>query len=312
MIPAFNATATLGETLLSVLALDPGPAAMQIEVVDDCSTRDDPRPLVERIGRGRVGYFRQPRNLGVSGNLTSCICRAHGHLIHLLHADDLVRDGFYARLQRAFDTEPAIGAAFCRHHFIDPRGEELSLSPLERLESGVLEDAPERLAKEQRIMTPAMVARRSVYEALGGFDDRLVCAEDWEMWVRIAAHYPIWYEVEPLAAYRMHDDSNTGRHLRSGEDMRYTGLAIEIFAAHLPPDMARRVVPTARRTYALAALRNAEALLRRSDPIGAAAQLREALRLSRSRTVIAGAARLAWRGGLSALLGRRQGPTSPA
>ena len=29
-----------------------------------------------------------------------------------------------------------------------------------------------------------------VYERLGGFDDRLPCSEDWEMWVRIAAHIP--------------------------------------------------------------------------------------------------------------------------
>ncbi len=312
MIPAYNATATLPETLASVLVQDPGPAAMQIEVVDDCSTQDDPRPLVERIGRGRVGFFRQPRNLGVSGNLTACIQRACGRLVHLLHADDLVRDGFYARMQRAFEAEPQIGAAFCRHRFIDSRGEDLSLSPLERRESGILENAAERLAEEQRIMAPAMVVRRSVYEALGGFDGGLVCAEDWEMWVRIAARYPIWYETEPLAAYRMHDESNTGRHLRTGEDIRFAGLAITLFAEYLPPDTARRVVPKARETYALAALRSAEALMRRNDPVGAAAQLREALRLSRSRAVIARAARLAWKGGLPALLGRRERRSSPA
>lgn len=312
MIPAYNAIATLPETLASVLAQDPGPAAMQIEVVDDCSTQDDPRPLVERIGRGRVGFFQQPHNLGVSGNLTACIRRARGWLVHLLHADDLVRDGFYTRMQRAFDREPAIGAAFCRHHFIDTGGGSLSLSPLERRESGLLENAAERLAEEQRIMTPAMVVRRSVYEALGGFDDRLVCAEDWEMWVRTAARYPIWYETEPLAEYRMHDDSHTGRHLRTAKDIRFTGLAITLFAEYLPPDMARRLVPKTRQTYALAALRSAETLLRRNDPVGAAAQAREALRLSRSRAVIARAARLAWQGGLPALLGRREPPSSPA
>ena len=311
MIPAYNASATLAETLASVLAQDPGPAAMQIEVVDDCSTRDDLRPLVERIGMGRIGFCRQPRNLGVAGNLTACIRRARGGLVHLLHADDLVRDGFYARMQRAFEAEPAVGAAFCRHNFIDVGGHILSLSPLERRDSGGLENAAERLAEEQRIMAPAMVVRRSVYEALGGFDDRLVCAEDWEMWVRIAARYPIWYEAEPLACYRMHEDSNTGRHLRTGEDTRYSGLAIALFAAYLPPDTARRVVPKARKTYALAALRNMESLLRRKDAAGAAAQFREALRLCRSRAVIARAARLVWQSGLAALLNRRQPPSSP-
>ena len=295
MIPAFNANATLPDTLASVLAQDPGPAAMQIEVVDDCSTRDDTQRLVEYIGDGRIGFFRQPRNLGVAANLTQCIRRARGKLVHLLHADDLVEPGFYLSLGQVFASQPHLGAAFCRHRFIDAQGRTLSLSPLEREESGVLENAVERLAEEQRIMTPAMVVRRSVYEEVGGFDARLICAEDWEMWVRIAARYPIWYETQPLASYRMHDDTNTGRHLRTGEDIRYTGLAIELFSEHLTADTARRVVPRARRTYARAALRTAEMFIGRSDRQGAAAQLREALRLNRSPDVLARAASLAWK-----------------
>ena len=71
------------------------------------------------------------------------------------------------------------------------------------------------------------------------------------MWVRIAVRYPVWYETEPLARYRMHDNSNTGRHLSSGEDMRYTAMAIALFLEHLPRDLAASVGPKARRTYAL-------------------------------------------------------------
>lgn len=304
MIPAYNAGRTLPETLASVLRQDPGPSAMQVEVIDDCSPEEDLPLLVERVGHGRVGYARQPRNLGVAGNLTDCIRRARGRLIHLLHADDLVEPGFYSRMQAAFEVEPAIGAAFCRHRFIDGQGQVLSTSPLERPNSGLLENAAERLALEQRIMTPAMVVRRSVYEALGGFDQRLACAEDWEMWVRIAAHYPIWYEAEPLASYRMHAASNTGRHLRRGDDIRYTGMAIALFARHLPPGAAGRIVPRARAIYARAALGSAKALLRRGDLTGAAAQTREALRLVRSGPALAALGRMAAGRGISALRNR--------
>lgn len=301
MIPAYNAVPTLADTLDSVLGQDPGPGAMQIEVVDDCSTQKGMKDLVERISGGRIEYVRQPRNLGVAGNLNACIRRARGTLVHLLHADDLVMPGFYERMRLAFEAEPGIGAAFCRHEFVDGDGRVLSLSPLERDEPGVLDRAAERLAVEQRIMTPSIAVRRSVYENLGGFDERLVCAEDWEMWVRIAARYPIWYEPEPLACYRMHDESNTGRHRRSAEDVRYTGMAIALFAGHLSPELAARVIPLARATYARAALRTADALLERGDRAGAAAQLREALRLSRSRTVLVDAIRLGRRACLRAL-----------
>ena len=287
MIPTFHCAGYLGETLRSVLAQDPGPEAMQIEVVDDHSTEDDPEAVVREIGRGRVGFFRQPANVGTTRNFATCITRSRGRLVHLLHGDDLVRDGFYATLQRAFDTDAEIGAAFCRQVFIDGKGDWVGLSPLEQPCSGRLEGALERLATEQRIMTPSIVVRREVYEALGGFDDRLRCSEDWEMWVRIAAHYPVWFEKEPLALYRMHSNSNTGRHVRTAEDMRYTREAIDLFRSHLPPARAADIVRTAKQQYALAAIRTARSLLESRDLDGARAQLAEALRLSRSPRVLA-------------------------
>jgi glycosyltransferase involved in cell wall biosynthesis len=300
MIPAYNCARFLRDSLASVLAQDMGPELMQIEVVDDHSTRDDPGAVVESLGRGRVGFFRQPTNQGVTGNLNTCLQRARGSLVHLLHGDDLVRDGFYRRMQQPFEDRPEIGAAFCRQIFIDEAGRWLSISPLDQDESGLFEDGVRRLATEQRIMTPSIVVRREVYERLGGFDRRLICSEDWEMWVRIAAHYPIAYEIEPLALYRMHGDSNTGRHLRTGEDVRYTRDAIDIFEKYLAPDVARSVTGRARETYALAALRCAETMLRRRDAEAMSAQIREALKLSHSGPVLRRTLRL-WLHGVARL-----------
>jgi glycosyltransferase involved in cell wall biosynthesis len=287
MIPTYHCARYLGETLRSVLAQDPGPDAMQIEVVDDHSTQDDPESVVREVGHGRVGFFRQPANVGITRNFATCLARSRGRLVHLLHGDDMVREGFYASLQRAFDTDPAIGAAFCRPVFINGSGDAIDLAPLEQAHSGRLDDALERLATEQRVMTPSIVVRRDVYETLGGFDDRLRCSEDWEMWVRIASRYPVWYETEPLALYRMHANSNTGRHVRTAEDIRYTRAAIDLFQAHLPPSRAAAIVRTAKRSYALAAIRTARALLAVQDFDAARAQLAEALRLSRSPRVLA-------------------------
>ena len=56
MIPTYNCVNYLRETLASVLAQDPGPEIMQIEVVDDHSTKDDPAAVVEELGCGRVGF----------------------------------------------------------------------------------------------------------------------------------------------------------------------------------------------------------------------------------------------------------------
>jgi glycosyltransferase involved in cell wall biosynthesis len=292
MIPTFNCARFLGEALAGVLEQDLGPERMQIEVVDDASAEDDPEAIVRDLSRGRVAFFRQQKNVGHLANFATCLERSRGRIVHLLHGDDLVRPGFYAKLGAAFDADADLGAAFCRNGFIDGAGRSLSLAPLQQPQSGRLPNALERLAEEQRIVTPAIAVRREVYERLGGFDRRLECSEDWEMWVRIAAHYPIWYEPEPLALYRMHEHSNTGRHFRFADEMAYTRRAIELFQSYLPPDRAAKVARRARATYALASLRNAAEMLAKGDHRAMGAHLTEALRLSRSRAVLRGAGRL--------------------
>jgi glycosyltransferase involved in cell wall biosynthesis len=286
MIPTYNCAAYLRETLDSVLRQDPGPNEMQIEVVDDYSTQDDPERVVAEVGKGRVAFYRQSRNVGHTENFATCLRRSRGKLIHLLHGDDCVADGFYRIMQRPFAEYAEIGAAFCRHVFMDENSCRGEMSPLEQAESGILDNWLERLALEQRIMTPAIVVRRDVYEAVGGFDSRLVCAEDWEMWMRIAARYPIWYEVEPLALYRIHSDSNTGRHIRTGEDISYTCKAIEMFKHYLPGGMTGRVSRKAKKTYALAALDTAYAAHTRGDFVTVKGQVRAALGCSPSLAVI--------------------------
>ena len=286
MIPTYNCADYLRKTLAAILAQDPGPELMQIEVVDDCSTNDNPAAVVAELGKNRVQFFRQSKNLGVTKNFDTCLERSQGHLVHILHGDDLVLEGFYSKMQNAFEQQSDIGAAFCRQIFIDDEGNQLALSDLEQDKSGILNNWLERLASEQRIMTPSIVVRREAYEKLGGFDQRLICSEDWEMWVRIAANYPIWYEVEPLAAYRMHNNSNTGRHIRTGEDMRYTRKAISIFKTYLPVTIAERVSKQARETYALSALDMAHSLLAKQDIKAALVQMKEALQFTFSARVV--------------------------
>lgn len=298
MIPTYNCAEYLREALSSVLAQDPGPASMQIEVVDDASTLDDPRAVVEEMGRGRVSFFRQPRNRGHVGNFNTCIGRSRGHLVHVLHGDDSVRDGFYEAMQRGFDGYPEIGAAFCRGIYMDDDGNWLNLSPVEQPRSGILDGWLETIASGQRVTTPAMVVRRSVYEHLGGFDERFtVAAEDWEMWVRIATRYPVYFEREPLALYRVRrPGSLTQGAEKEAYVVREMRLAADVIASYLatylPEDAADRALTRARRTYAGWALEHARHLLGGFRLTYATDHLREALRCSPSPGVAAAVLRL--------------------
>jgi GT2 family glycosyltransferase len=79
-----------------VLAQDAGRDKMQIEVVDNCSTTDDPEPVVRAAAGDRITFTRNSQNLGSMMNFNRCIERANGYLVHILHDDDWVEPAFYS------------------------------------------------------------------------------------------------------------------------------------------------------------------------------------------------------------------------
>ena len=98
LIPTHNCAHYLRETLQSVLAQDPGEAIMEIIVVDDHSTKDDPEAVVKEFGQGRVQFIRQEKNIGKVKNYETGLTASRGRYIHQLHGDDLVYDGFYSEM----------------------------------------------------------------------------------------------------------------------------------------------------------------------------------------------------------------------
>lgn len=292
MIPTHNCAEYLRKTLSSVLAQDPGPEIMQIEIVDDHSTEDDPAGVVKELGGSRVGFYRQSQNVGRDRNFESCLRRARGELVHLLHGDDWVLDGFYSRLSDGFSRAPQAGMAITRHIYATAEGHWQSISPLEHSTAAILEDWLPTIASGQRIATPSVVVRRAVYEHLGGFDRRLRTSEDWEMWVRIAAHYPVWFEPEPLAVYRMQRPGaltdNASNEARLVEDMR---RAVDVVAEYLPehmsPSAAKQALRRARALYAGWGLEGARAGAWSGGLRRTLAHSREALACSRHPRVVA-------------------------
>jgi glycosyltransferase involved in cell wall biosynthesis len=293
MIPSHNCAGYLRQTLVSVLCQDPGPDVMQIEVVDDASTKDEPETVVREIGGGRVGFYRQTVNVGHSANFQTCLERSRGRIVHLLHGDDAVRPGFYETMGMAFERVPGLGAAFCRQVYIDETGNEIWHSPLERESGGILENWLQRIAVRQLIQTPSIVVARAIYEQIGTFDRRLSWVEDWEMWVRIAAYRDVWFETGQLALYRVHATSSTSRQLRSAENLRDVRRALSIIRRYLPSEWAEASVNASLAFWADDALRNrVPTFIRKGDLAAVRAQVGEALRCSRSPATLAALAGL--------------------
>jgi glycosyltransferase involved in cell wall biosynthesis len=249
MIPAYNCYTTLVETITSVLQQDPGQEIMQIEVVDDGSTDGDVKELVAQLGKGRVEYFRQEQNVGSLANFETCINRARGKLVHLLHGDDKVRNGYYQKIGGLFENYPQIGAAFCRYATIDKSSKVLWDHGFEMGEDGVLDNWLIKIASRQRLQYCTITVKREVYERLGGFYG-VTYGEDWEMWVRIAAHYDVAYTPDILAEYRVHNNSISYRSYLNAQHVRDMNWVVHSIQKWLPENLRKETLKEFFRHYA--------------------------------------------------------------
>ena len=289
MIPTYNRVKYLEQALKSVLQQTPNSEKIQIEVVNDCSNQsiqDEMEALVKNIGGGRVNFYRHPeQDIGQTAIFNLCIQRAQGEWVHILHDDDVVLPGFYSSLRTGIEQESSVGAAFCRHIYTDEVGNQRWVSWLERETPGVLTDWLELIIVMCRLQASPIVVKRSVYEKLGGFSPQAGAASDWEMWKRIAVHYPIWYEPQPLAWYRQHSSSDNTRLVKSGGLIADVRRSIEISKSYLPREVADKLSNQAREHYAFYALDTTKKLLTDGEFEGAIAQIRESLKCSQSSQV---------------------------
>ncbi len=254
---------------------------MEIVVVDDFSQdQNSVRDVVAMVGKGRVGFFAQSTNVGSLRNFETCISEAKGKLVHLLHADDYVHPGFYDKMASLFSAHPQIGAGFCHYLQVDENGAFLSEAQLQQEFPGILPDWLNRITQAQHIQVASMVVKREVYEHLGAFHS-VIYGEDWEMWVRIAAHYPVGYLPETLASYRVHEASISGRTVRNGYNFRDLRKVINLNQQYLTGGNKIKNKRISCRYYADMGMATAADSLSKGDLKAARAQMLQAMLLYR-------------------------------
>ncbi|MEO6917202.1 MAG: glycosyltransferase [Chitinophagaceae bacterium] len=252
MIPVYNCFEYIRVAVESVLKQDPGEQAMQIEVIDDCSTDGDVEALVKEIGAGRVGYYRQPVNRGSLRNFETAIQRSRGERVHLLHGDDLVKPGFYEEIDKLFCANPGIGAAFTKCTHVDENGVEAAPWHISLLqEPGIIPGFLEQAAVAPILQPPSIVVKREVYEKLGSFYG-VHYGEDWEMWIRIAANYSVAYSPRCLALYRSGHAANiTSRSIATGQNILDIKKVIRLAQNSIPLPLRRKLKARASKNFSI-------------------------------------------------------------
>ena len=200
-LPAFDGARHIGEAIGSVRAQTF--EDFELVVVDNASS-DVTADVVATCGDPRVRLTRHAMPLGRIGAWNRCLDLARGRHVALFHPDDVMApDNLRAKL--AFlDAHPSAELVYSSAADIGLAGEVLEASPAGAPIEG-LEVGPRcfrRLVEGQRIPASSVVARRSTLERLGGFDPRVPCAADLEMWLRLVLCGDAGFLAAPLVRCR--------------------------------------------------------------------------------------------------------------
>ncbi|MDA7423946.1 glycosyltransferase family 2 protein [Thalassococcus lentus] len=245
VVPAYNATSTLPQTLkslvsqtfrdLEIVVVDDGSIDATAQVTNEFAMRDDRIRLVRQFNRGLAGA----RNSGIAA--------AKGMVIGFCDADDIWMPEKLATHVAHLQDNPEVGLSYSGSAMIDNDGQRIGHAQRPKLR-GV---TAAHVFKRNPIGNgSALVARREALEALTWrpatelhrdwvFDETFRQSEDIECWLRLCLSTDWLVEGVPglLTEYRVNPDglsANVNAQLASWERMvsKLRALAPEFFAEH--------------------------------------------------------------------------------
>ncbi len=209
-IPAYNAEATLVETLASVQGQTF--SDFEIVVVDDGST-DSTRAITERVAAddSRIRLITQ-ENRGSGGAYNTAVRNARADLIVMLSADDLLMPEHLAAFDAFIDEHPD-ASIFTSGGWYEYDDGARELSTLHERWSNPAECTLEDLLAACFFGIGA-VFRREVFDKLDGFNEDIY-AEDYIFWLLAMAHgFTHCFLDRPLAVHRRNSAQKSADALR--------------------------------------------------------------------------------------------------
>jgi glycosyltransferase involved in cell wall biosynthesis len=202
VIPAYNAMRFLPAAVESASAQSF--RDFEILLVDDGST-DGIAGFAAGYDDPRLRLIRQA-NRGVSAARNRGVAEARGEFVAFLDADDLWDPPKLERQRALLAADPRAGLCHTGIRFIDEHGRDIgrpqiAARPVQHW-ADVVRENPVACGS-----TP--LVRTACLREAGPFDEALRFAEDWDMWIRVAARHRFLAIRTPLTAYRQHPAAAT-------------------------------------------------------------------------------------------------------
>ena len=198
VIPTYNRREFLRSALLSVYAQSLQPT--EVIVVDDGS--NDGTDLMIAKEFPTLRYYRQ-ENAGVSSARNVGIAQANGDWLAFLDADDEWLPDKLSQQSKALADNPESKICHTEEMWIRNGIRVNPAKKYTKTAGWIFDDCLQLCA----ISPSTVIIHHSVFEAVGVFDSDFPVCEDYDLWLRITAHYPVLLIAEAqIKKYGGHDD----------------------------------------------------------------------------------------------------------
>ena len=222
IVPAYNAAATIGETLDSLLAQTW--THLEVIVVDDGSTDETSSIVRAYAGRDARVLLLKQSNGGVARARNAGATAARGDFIGFIDADDLWRPDKVARQMQPFARGgDELVLVYSLWAGIDEESRILYVADIDAPEGDVLRP----LCRTNFVGNcSSALIRKWAFASVGGFDPGLRDSgaqgcEDYKLFLALAERYRFAAVAEPLTGYR-----HTQENMSADRDRMYRSFLI--------------------------------------------------------------------------------------
>jgi glycosyltransferase involved in cell wall biosynthesis len=210
IVPSYNHADYVVDAVASVL--NQTAPVREVIVVDDAST-DESLLRLRQFDDPRLRIIALDKNAGGSEALNIGIRASASPLIAICNSDDLWEPTKLERQIPWLKADPNIGAVFTGVSWIGEYGEELK----DRGEAGEVFRVKNRsrhawikalVENGNCLCHPTVLIRRSVYDKVGLYDNRLRQLPDQKMWLALLMQTELHVLDEKLVRFRIHDNTS--------------------------------------------------------------------------------------------------------
>lgn len=193
VLPTRDRAGLLSRAIESVL--DQTFQELELIVVDDAS-RDDSAATLERYAAAdaRIRVQRMEAPVGAAAARNVGIWLGRGAYVAFIDDDAEYLPRKLERQVSALLAEPQCGLVYCAAVYVGPDGRRHVLGSREAAGPS----GRRRLLRRNSIDTSAVLVRREILNAAGGFDERLPRLQDWDLWLRLSLVTTFHFVRTPL------------------------------------------------------------------------------------------------------------------